>query len=91
MQEELQLWMDADFEQSTFKPHLKVHTTSKGLKVRTKSELLIAEMLYRYHIAFRYEQILYANHRRYAPDFTILRADGRIMYWEHFGMTNNQS
>ena len=39
-------------------PSSKRHTTSRGLKVRSKSELLIAEKLSEHGILFRYEQIL---------------------------------
>lgn len=87
--EELQQWMNAPFDQSTYKPEEKIHTTSRDLKVRTKSELIIAEILYMYNIAFRYEQRLYIRDKRFAPDFTIQLPDGRIFYWEHVGLTNS--
>ena len=87
--EELELWMNEPFDQSTFNLHEKIHTTSRGLKVRTKAELLIAEILYMYNIAFRYEQRLYIRNRRYAPDFTIKLPDGKIIYWEHAGKTHD--
>lgn len=89
--EELQQWMDAPFDQSTYKPHEKIHTTSRNLKVRTKSELIIAEILYTYNIAFHYEERIYIMGRRFAPDFTIKLSDGRIYYWEHVGLTNDKS
>jgi len=88
--DKLQNWMDAPFDQSTYKPEEKIHTTSRDLKVRTKSELIIAEILYMYNIAFRYEQRLYINGRRFAPDFKILLPDGSIFYWEHVGLTNDK-
>ena len=89
MDEELQQWMNAPFDQSTYKLEEKIHTTSRDLKVRTKSELIIAEILYMYNIAFRYEQRLYIRDKRFAPDFTIQLPDGRIFYWEHVGLTNS--
>lgn len=89
LSEELQQWMDAPFDQSTYNPHEKIHTTSRNLKVRTKSELIIAEILYMYNIAFHYEERIYIKGRRYAPDFTIKLPDGRIYYWEHVGLTND--
>ncbi|MBR3787048.1 MAG: hypothetical protein IKJ85_01520 [Firmicutes bacterium] len=87
--EKLQKWMDAPFDQSTYNPHEKIHTTSRNLKVRTKSELIIAEILYMYNIAFHYEERVYIRGRRYAPDFKIKLPDGRIYYWEHVGLTND--
>ncbi len=71
-------------------PERKVHTTSRGLRVRSKSELLIAEKLYEHGIDFRYEQILTIDGIDYAPDFTIMRADGTMIYWEHCGLTANR-
>ena len=70
-------------------PQQKNHTTSHGLKVRSKSEMLIAEKLYEHGLPFRYEQILQIDGVDYAPDFTIRRCDGSIVYWEHCGLTGN--
>lgn len=89
-QEDLQAWADKPFDQSTFRTHEKIHTTSRNLKVRTRAELIIAETLYMYNIAFRYEQRLYIRNRRYAPDFTIKLPNGKIYYWEHAGKTHDK-
>ena len=80
-------WALADYVKSDYKPEEKIHTTSRGLKVRSKSELIICEIFYKYGIEFRYEEVLYINGRRLEPDFTIRRkSDGKIFYWEHCGM-----
>ncbi|MDO4746277.1 MAG: hypothetical protein Q4B18_06955 [Bacillota bacterium] len=89
--ERLQQWMDEPFDQSTYKPEEKIHKTSRNLKVRTRAEVIIAEALYSYNIAFRYEQRLYIRNRRYAPDFTIKLPDGRLYYWEHAGKTHDKN
>lgn len=81
-------WAQADYEKSNYKEEEKRHITSRGLKVRSKSELLIAEKLYEYNIAFRYEQVMHIDNTTLIPDFTILRSDGKLFYWEHEGMTN---
>ncbi len=83
-------WQAQPYKQSTYMPEKKIHTASHGLKVRSKSELLIAEKLYEHDISFRYEQILMINGTEFAPDFTIRTDDGRIIYWEHCGLTNNK-
>lgn len=83
-------WEQEEFEQSNYKVEERRQRTRRGLKVRSKSELLIAESLYEYSIPFRYEQILYIQDKAFAPDFTILRADGTLVYWEHFGLTNTK-
>ena len=62
-----------------------IHRTSKGLAVRSKSELLIAEALDKFDVAFKYEDSLkFGDSVRY-PDFTI-DVFGRTVYWEHLGM-----
>jgi UvrD-like helicase C-terminal domain len=64
-----------------------IHRTSKGLAVRSKSELLIAEAFLSAGVAFEYEKPLtLAGSTRY-PDFTIEdEISGRTIYWEHLGM-----
>lgn len=83
-------WQAQPYKQSTYMPEKKIHTTSHGLKVRSKSELLIAEKLYEHDIPFRYEQILTIKGTEFPPDFTIRTDDDKIIYWEHCGLTNNK-
>lgn len=59
--------------------------------VRSKSELMIADALYRRNIPYRYEcpLRLYNSHVIY-PDFTILNVKRRkVIYWEHRGMMDD--
>lgn len=79
-------WADRPYRMSSYRAEEKTHTTSRGLKVRSKSEVLIAEMLYRYNIPFRYEQVIQIGDIILVPDFTIRLPDGRIVYWEHCGL-----
>lgn len=81
-------WAKAPYEQSTRYPEQKKHKTRNGILVRSKSELLIAERLADHHLPFHYEEIIMADSIPLAPDFTIKRADGKLMYWEHMGMTH---
>ena len=83
-------WGDCDYVQSDYRPENKIHVTSRGLKVRSKSELIICENLYANNVEFRYEQILKIGDRTFAPDFTIKRKDGKIIYWEHCGLVENE-
>lgn len=67
------------------------YLTSRGLRVRSKSEILIAEMLYKYNVLFQYERKLVLGENTVVyPDFTIydLRR-GRKIYWEHVGMCDD--
>lgn len=87
---EIEQWAAAKYEQSDFMPEAKIHTTSWGLKVRSKSELLIAEKYHERGIPFRYEQVIRYGENIIVPDFTILRADLKLFYHEHCGMPGNE-
>lgn len=65
-----------------------IHKTLKGELVRSKSEVIIANMLYEAGIAYEYEKELDLKEDRIKiPDFTIDDAEsGMLFYWEHCGM-----
>ncbi len=72
-----------------FPEHL-IHITPAGEKVRSKSEAIIAGLLYANEIPYCYEKELLLNEKTHYPDFTIARPrDGKIFYWEHFGMVDD--
>ncbi len=62
--------------------------TDKGERVRSKSEVLIANALHRHGIPYRYEYPLNLDDgQRVYPDFQIFDvARRKVMYWEHCGM-----
>lgn len=69
-----------------------IHKTLKeGLIVRSKSEVVIANMLHERGIEFEYERELEENGRRCIPDFTFEDASGDSIILEHLGMLNVQS
>lgn len=78
-------WASAPYEANRFRTEEKIHVTSRGLRVRSKSELIIAEKLDQYEIPYRYEQMLYFENHSFSPDFTILPGR-KLFYWEHCGM-----
>ncbi|MBQ9016295.1 MAG: hypothetical protein IJ109_09310 [Firmicutes bacterium] len=83
-------WGNAPYEQSDYKPWQKRHSTSRGLKVRSKSEALIIESLYHYHdIPHRYEQVQQIGNLIIAPDLTFEGYDHREFYLEHLGMMDD--
>jgi hypothetical protein len=65
------------------------HRTGEGVKVRSKSEVIVAYALEKLELRPEYEVPLYAkdgDKRDFRlPDFTILH-DGETWYWEHLGM-----
>ena len=85
-------WAKAPFSKNPSHPeHLKFRTKS-GLLLRSKSEALIATMLEKYSIPFRYECQMDTATGAIYPDFTILSpVNGKQYIWEHFGMVDNPS
>lgn len=69
----------------------KIHRTLIDVMVRSKSEALIANMLYQEKIKFIYEKpLLGGDGLRYLPDFTIYY-NGEEWYWEHLGLLGNRN
>jgi ATP-dependent DNA helicase RecQ len=64
----------------------RTHQTLSGDFVRSKSEVIIANILHQSRIPFEYEKPLTASDGSYRlPDFTI-EWNGITYYWEHLGM-----
>ena len=70
-----------------FAEHL-IHRTEKGHLVRSKSELVIANMLFQLDIPYEYERVCDGTNApgRLRPDFSFVTADGDLVIWEHLGM-----
>ena len=71
-----------------------VYETPRGEKVRSKSEWIIACMLDKAGVPYRYEEIVPLNEDFGVfmhPDFTVLNKRTRkVYYWEHFGAMDNK-
>lgn len=90
--EVLRKWENERYEANQNYPENLIYKTDQGEMVRSKSELILANMLYqnRKYLLYKYErplelmqgdkiQVVY-------PDFTILNIQtGKITYWEHAG------
>lgn len=88
--EECQKILNSMFVCSTKRAGEKRFATLSGIMVRSKSEVEIANMLYRLHIPFLYEPIIVINGIEYAPDFIIMiPSTGMLYMWEHFGMMDD--
>lgn len=73
-------------DQATFHPEDLKSTTMTGAKIRSKSELFIAERLRIHEIDPGYETALLIPDLPFVPDFTVRsKRDGRLYYWEHCG------
>ncbi len=68
----------------------KIHTTLTDDMVRSKSEVIIANLLHSKDIDFTYEEpLLAADGSMMLPDFTI-KQRGETYIWEHWGMLSEQ-
>jgi len=65
--------------------------SNNGVRVRSKSELIIANMLEEYGVPYHYEYpILLKGLGTVHPDFTCLNVrKKKEIIWEHFGMMDN--
>lgn len=64
-----------------------IYSTSKGDLVRSKSEVIIANLLYEHGINYKYEEpLITVDGQKMIPDFTIYLKNGEKLYWEHLGM-----
>lgn len=64
----------------------RIHKTTDGNFVRSKSEVIIANALHAAGIAYRYEEPLCYCGGKILSDFTIYLPNGRKIFWEHVGM-----
>jgi len=83
-------WKSVSYESSRFMKDFEFYS-SKGIKVRSKSELIIANTLEQCDVPYRYEYPLYLKGLGTVyPDFTCLNINKRKeIVWEHFGMMDN--
>lgn len=69
-----------------------IHRTTRGELVRSKSEVIIANLLHANGIDYRYEEPLEIEGVTKFPDFTIEDDDtGEKYYWEHLGMLTDNA
>ena len=65
--------------------------SERGERMRSKSEVIIANKLLLHGIPYRYECPLLLNGEVVCPDFTILRlSDRTVIYWEHLGKMDDE-
>ncbi len=90
--DELHEWSQASYDRNPNYPEQLIHKTGCGISVRSKSEAIIAMLLYTHKIPFRYECSLMLGGITLYPDFTIRHPHtGQHFYWEHFGLMDHPS
>lgn len=81
-------WRNESWEGHPFPDDTPEFTTALGERVRSKSEVIIADTLNRMGVPYRYEYPLeLKGGKTFHPDFMCLNVRTRKEYiWEHFGM-----
>ena len=84
-------WLALPYEGKEIAEDIPELVTEKGERVRSKSELLISNVLNKEHLPYHYEKPLYLDSfGTVHPDFTILDTRSREeIYWEHMGMMDD--
>jgi len=90
-EEFVEQWKNATYPQKPFHPDLPEYYTDKGERVRSKSEILIANTLAKHNIPYKYECPLHLKGcGTIHPDFTVLNVRTREEYYfEHMGMMDD--
>ena len=86
-------WEQETFVSNPYHPEEKVYPTKKEEMVRSKSEVMIADMYYELGIPYRYEaEVQLSNGKIKYPDFTLLNIRTReIIYHEHLGLMDDEN
>ena len=83
-------WEKEEYEKSHEHPENLIISTIKGDKVRSKSEAIIADELFRMKIPYRYECRLLVGNTYLHPDFTAInKRTEEVFIWEHFGKADD--
>lgn len=84
-------WVETPFQSKEIDDTVPPLFTEKGERVRSKSEMIIADILHRENIPYRYEcPIWLKGLGKVHPDFTALNIKKRKeIYWEHLGMMDS--
>ncbi len=86
-------WESINYEGKGFDKDTPEIYTDRGERVRSKSEVIIADILARERIPYRYESPIYLKGLgKVYPDFTVLNVKKRKeIYWEHLGMMDDSN
>ena len=79
-------WMAEPFVGKPFKDDAPVYKTIKGERVRSKSEVMIADRMFFRGVPYKYECPIMIDGQVIHPDFSIKRmSDNKLIYHEHCG------
>lgn len=83
-------WLEVEYKHKVFFEDVPELFTAKGERVRSKSEVIIADTLTRLNVPYRYEFPVALKNIVVHPDFFCLNVRTREEFlWEHFGMMSD--
>jgi len=87
-----QAWEKENYPTNPYYPEQRVYPTKKDELVRSKSEVMLADMYYEMGIPYRYEaELVLKNGKKKYPDFTLLKTSTReTLYHEHLGLMDDE-
>jgi hypothetical protein len=84
-------WSKLIPESNPYRSDDKTVPTLSGITVRSKSESMIANELFRNNIPFKYEVAIDLGGKIVFPDFAILsQKESKIIFWEHWGLFDQE-
>ena len=85
-------WMGQKFEKKPFFDDENIFLSANREKMRSKTEVIIADMMLRHNIPYIYEKPLMLKGLGIVyPDFTLYDFEHqREIYWEHFGLFDDR-
>ena len=80
-------WLETPFQGKEIDDDVPLLYTEKGERVRSKSEVIIADILHHEGVPYKYEcPLMLKGLGKVHPDFTMLNVRKRkVIYWEHLG------
>lgn len=86
----IEKWQSEPYIHKGFIPGTAEHYTGKNERVRSKSEVIIADTLAQSNIPYKYEMPVYIGGLCVHPDFCCLNVRTRQeIFWEHLGMLDD--
>lgn len=83
-------WAGWTYEHYNAYPEGLIHTSARGINMRSRAEVLIADSLDTLGLPYHYEEVIHIDGKQFVPDFTIMiPGTWEIRYLEHLGMMDD--
>ena len=87
----IEAWRETLFKKNPYKQEHLNYTSSNGIALRSKSELIIANLLEEHDIPYHYDVEITLGNKTIYPDFVIKNPfTSKIIIWEHFGALHKE-